>query len=158
MLKRVRIRGYKSLVDVEAKLEPLSVLLGPNAAGKSNFLDALQLLSRLGASKTLKEAFGPPHRGKPLESFSFGPNGVRGSMDQDRLVFSIEADLHLSDSVVEAVDRQIQEMRRPSGAARSDGPGKARHEFASAISAIVWRSKCCPDRASCAWPTSTSPP
>jgi AAA15 family ATPase/GTPase len=41
MLKRVKIQGYKSLVDVEVKLQPLSVLFGPNAAGKSNFLDAL---------------------------------------------------------------------------------------------------------------------
>lgn len=124
MLKRIRIRGYKSLVDVEVKLEPLSVLFGPNAAGKSNFLDALQLLSKLGASKTLKEAFDPPYRGKPLESFNFGKKGVRGLMKQDRLVFSIEADLHLSDSVVEAVNRQIRETRRSNGEARSDESGK----------------------------------
>lgn len=45
MLKRVKIQGYKSLVDVEVHLRPLSVLSGPNASGKSNFLDALQFLS-----------------------------------------------------------------------------------------------------------------
>jgi len=44
MLKRVKIQGYKSLVDIEVHLQPLSVLIGPNASGKSNFLDALQLL------------------------------------------------------------------------------------------------------------------
>jgi len=38
MLKRIHIKGYKSLVDVEVKLPPLAVLFGPNAAGKSNFL------------------------------------------------------------------------------------------------------------------------
>ena len=64
MLKRVHIKGYKSLADVEVRLEPLTVLFGPNAAGKSNFLDALQLLSRIGASRTLREAFDAPHRGK----------------------------------------------------------------------------------------------
>ena len=47
MLKRVHIAGYKSLYDVEVKLTPLALLFGPNAAGKSNFLDALQLLSGL---------------------------------------------------------------------------------------------------------------
>ena len=61
MLKRVHVKGYKSLADVEVRLEPLTVLFGPNAAGKSNFLDALQLLSRLGASRTLKDAFDPPY-------------------------------------------------------------------------------------------------
>ena len=42
MLKRVKIQCYKSLTDVEVQLQPLSVLFGPNASGKSNFLDALQ--------------------------------------------------------------------------------------------------------------------
>ncbi len=58
MLKRIRIQGYKSLPDVAVKLSPLTLLFGPNAAGKSNFLDALQLLSKLATSRTLKEAFG----------------------------------------------------------------------------------------------------
>ncbi len=31
----VHIKGYKSLADVEVTLEPLTVLFGPNAAGKS---------------------------------------------------------------------------------------------------------------------------
>jgi predicted ATPase len=130
MLKRIHIKGYKSLVDVDVCLNQLSVLFGPNAAGKSNFLDALQLLSKLGASKTLKEAFDPPYRGKPLESFNFGQKGLRGLVEQDRLSFSIEADLHLSDAVVEAVNREIREMRRSSGEARSEeiskGPAQVR--------------------------------
>ena len=57
MLSRIRIRNYKSLVDVEISLDSLVVLFGPNGAGKSNFLDALQLLSRLAVSRTLKDAF-----------------------------------------------------------------------------------------------------
>ncbi len=128
MLKRIHIKGYKSLQDVEVKLSPLTLLFGPNAAGKSNFLDALQLLSKMATSRTLNEAFDPPYRGKPLESFTLGEGGLRGLMEQERLAFSIEADLHLSDAVVEAVNRQIQEMRRPSGDGRqeSGGSGSAR--------------------------------
>ena len=61
MLKRVHVKGYKSLADVEVTLETLTVLFGPNAAGKSNFLDALQLLTRLGTSRTLKDAFDPSY-------------------------------------------------------------------------------------------------
>ena len=115
MLKRVHIRGYKSLEDVEVRLSQLVVLFGPNAAGKSNFLDALQLLSKLGTSRTLKEAFDPPYRGKPLESFTIGDTGIKGLLEQESLSFSIEADLSLSDAVINAVNRQIREMRRPSG-------------------------------------------
>ena len=120
MLKRIRIKGYKSLSDLEVRLSPLTLLFGPNAAGKSNFLDALQLLSKLATSRTLKDAFEPPYRGKPLESFTIGEQGLRGLVEKDRLVFSIEADLSLSDAVVEIVNRQIREMRRPSGDSRSE--------------------------------------
>ena len=115
MLQRVHIKGYKSLADVEVRLEPLTLLFGPNAAGKSNFLDALQLLSGLATGRTLNDAFAPPYRGKPLESFTVGESGISGLVGKERLAFSIEADLHLSDWVVDSVNRHIQEMRRPSG-------------------------------------------
>ena len=120
MLKRVHIKGYKSLVDVELRLEPLTVLIGANASGKSNFLDALQLLAGLATSRTLKQAFDPPYRGKPLESFNIGRDGIKGLLDQDRLTFSIEADLRISNAVVGAVDRQLREMRRRPQESRSE--------------------------------------
>ena len=113
MLSRLHVKGYKSLRDVEVELKPLTVLFGPNAAGKSNLLDAVQLLARLATGRTLKEAFEPPYRGKPLESFSMGKDGIRGLLEQERLAFSIEADLHISDAVAKAVNREILEMRRP---------------------------------------------
>src|SRR6516225_6083793 len=124
MLKRIKITGYKSLVDVEVALQPLTVLFGPNAAGKSNFLDALQLLSRMGTCRTLKEAFEPPYRGKPLESFTFGPDGIQGLLKQEQTSFTMEADVELSPSVVQAVNRQIGELRRstvPDGSKASPG-------------------------------------
>ncbi len=123
MLKRIHIKGYKSLSDVNVELTPLTLLFGPNAAGKSNFLDALQLLSKLATSRTLKEAFDPPYRGKPLESFAMGEKGIKGLVEQERLVFSIEADLVLSEAVVATVNRQIREMRRPSGEGRPEETG-----------------------------------
>ncbi|MBI5141728.1 MAG: AAA family ATPase [Nitrospirae bacterium] len=112
MLKKIKIQGYKSLIDVDVTLQPLSVLFGPNAAGKSNFLDALQLLSRIAVSRTLKEAFEPPYRGKPLESFTFGKGGLKGLLNQDSISFTLEVDVELSDSVINSVNRQIREMRK----------------------------------------------
>lgn len=114
MLTRIRIQGYKSLKNVEVRLSDLSLLVGPNAAGKSNFLDCLQLLSKLATSRTIKEAFEPPYRGKPLESFTFGEQGIKGSLEKERLSFSIEVDVRLSNAAVDAVNKQIKEMRRSS--------------------------------------------
>ena len=38
------IRGYKSIAFCDVTLEPLTILVGRNGAGKSNFLDALAFL------------------------------------------------------------------------------------------------------------------
>jgi predicted ATPase len=46
-LRRVRIRGYKSIAFCDVQLAPLTVLVGRNASGKSNFLDALAFLRDL---------------------------------------------------------------------------------------------------------------
>jgi recombinational DNA repair ATPase RecF len=43
-LRRVRIRGYKSIAFCDVALQPLTILVGRNASGKSNFLDALAFL------------------------------------------------------------------------------------------------------------------
>ena len=43
-LRRVRIRGYKSIAFCDVALEPLTIFVGRNASGKSNFLDALAFL------------------------------------------------------------------------------------------------------------------
>lgn len=112
MIKRVKIERYKSLHQMELELRPLTVLMGPNAAGKSNFLDALQLLSRIANVQTLKDAFEPPYRGNPLESFSFGAGGMRELLKRDHASFAIEVDVELSENVVESVNHQIREMRR----------------------------------------------
>ncbi len=112
MIRRIRIQNYKSLRDVNLAVQPLSLLFGPNAAGKSNFIDALQLLSRLAGSRSLKEAFEPPYRGKPLESFSFGDTGLEGLMERESVSFVIEVDLELSPVVIAGVNKEILETKR----------------------------------------------
>ena len=46
-LRRVVIEGYKSIAHCDVTLEPLTVFVGRNASGKSNFLDALGFLQDL---------------------------------------------------------------------------------------------------------------
>lgn len=47
MIETLRVQNYKSLKDIEIPLRPLTVLVGPNAAGKSNILDCLRFLSEM---------------------------------------------------------------------------------------------------------------
>ena len=46
-LKSIHIENYLSLRDVTLPFKPLTVLVGPNASGKSNVLGALRLLNRM---------------------------------------------------------------------------------------------------------------
>ena len=45
LIERVRLRNYKSIAACDIELGPLTFLVGQNGAGKSNFLDALRLVS-----------------------------------------------------------------------------------------------------------------
>ena len=46
-LEKVHIKNFRSLRDVELSLKPLTVLVGPNASGKSNILGALNLFNKM---------------------------------------------------------------------------------------------------------------
>lgn len=93
MLNQVVARGFKSLASVGVTLPNLAVLFGPNTAGKSNFLDAIQALSRIGTSRTLSDALSEPIRGHAIESFAFPENGLPGLLGQEQAEFSLEATL-----------------------------------------------------------------
>ncbi len=55
MLTRLKVSGFKNLVDVDVRFGPLTCIAGPNAAGKSNLFDAIRFLSSL-ADHPLMEA------------------------------------------------------------------------------------------------------
>jgi len=55
MLTRLRISGFKNLVDVDVRFGPFTCVAGPNGVGKSNLFDAIRFLSAL-ADRSLLEA------------------------------------------------------------------------------------------------------
>ena len=110
MIRRVFIKGYKSLRDVDLELQPLTVLVGPNASGKSNLLDALGLLSRIVTGGPIKSAF-DEHRGQPLEAFFIPPGGLEESLRRESLQLTLGVDVGLSQSAVDAVEKLVTEMR-----------------------------------------------
>ncbi len=61
MITHVSIRNYKSLANVDVDLGPLTVLVGQNGTGKSNFVDALRFVSdsiRLNLVESIKKRNG----------------------------------------------------------------------------------------------------
>jgi predicted ATPase len=55
MLRQLRLTGFKSFVDETIPLAPLTILVGANAAGKSNVLDALLFLQGAALDLTLTD-------------------------------------------------------------------------------------------------------
>jgi len=119
MIRRLKVRGYKSLADCEIDLASMSVVLGPNGSGKSNLLDLIALLSRLASRETLRDAF-EGHRGRPLEAFhwpqGFGPRGYQAILRQERVSFWVQCDLELHPRIVSDVNRTLEEREQAVGA------------------------------------------
>ncbi len=55
MLTRLKVSGFKNLVNVDIRFGPFTCIAGANGAGKSNLFDAIRFLSAL-ATKPLNEA------------------------------------------------------------------------------------------------------
>lgn len=102
MITRLEVDGFKSLRDFAVDLEPLTIFIGPNSAGKSNVLEALALLARL-ATQPIAEAF-KAGRGRPSDQFT-----RTGSETAQAMRFAVE---HL-------VSGEYEPGHRPGPAAQS---------------------------------------
>jgi predicted ATPase len=77
MLKRIAIKGYKSIRDISLELRPLNVLIGANGAGKSNLLSFFGLLKSV-ADEKFQDHVG---RGGGANSILYG--GVQRTQEID---------------------------------------------------------------------------
>ena len=94
MLRKLRVRGFKSLADINVTVPRLAVLFGPNSAGKSNLLEAIQALSGIGTRSSLAKALkGDSIRGHPFEAFALPHGGIPELASTQTARFSIKADL-----------------------------------------------------------------
>ena len=58
-IDRVRIKGFRSLADIEiTELPDVTVMIGANGSGKSNFIRFFEMLSWMSRSRKLGEFVG----------------------------------------------------------------------------------------------------
>ncbi|MEY2926974.1 MAG: hypothetical protein RL367_1451 [Pseudomonadota bacterium] len=83
MITKLRLKNFKGFADSTLDLGPFTVVVGANAAGKSNIRDALRFLHGVGRGYTLAEIIGgkygaggqtewSPIRGSGTELIRFG--------------------------------------------------------------------------------------
>ena len=90
MITRIEIDGFKSFMDFELDVPPFLVVMGGNASGKSNLVDALTVLKgdgHRGRDPFDEGAVGD--RGIPAELFHQFDDGTRAS----RLRIAVECDV-----------------------------------------------------------------
>ncbi len=124
-LRRVRIRNYKSIKFCDVELEPLTVLVGRNGSGKSNFVDALGFLRDVewwGLNEAVQYHGGTDallFRGTNQMSLGFELKcslGPLGNADQSYLVYGqvftsdAHGQLHRTHEKVSILDRMGREV------------------------------------------------
>jgi predicted ATPase len=123
MLKRIRLKDFKSFVDEEVEVAPLTLLVGANASGKSNFLDAIRFLQGLSYFLKLSEVLNGETRAHP----DAWP-GLRGRAEESARLgteaFTVDTTWLTSECLMQRTD-QIE----------------IRHFIASLVSPIVEISK-----------------
>ena len=128
LLEKVHIKNFLSLHDVELPLKPLTVLVGPNASGKSNIIKALRLLKQmmideeLPSVKTIKESLWAGE----ANSIAFGlQTALRESRIEYDLVIEAKEDNLAAAETLSVDDVQLISTRKGERWVRDEDHQKA---------------------------------
>lgn len=122
MIKELHLTNWKSFADSKLYIDPLTIIIGTNASGKSNILDALILLQKLAQGTQITTAF----TGNTKEK-----NGVRGGVnwmirigetscklavtvksdEEDLIEYFYEIELGLLENRVELISESLQRVK-----------------------------------------------
>jgi hypothetical protein len=116
MLTALRLQNFKSFKDQRVEFGPVTLLVGANASGKSNLLDALRFLKGAALGMPLEDVLEDPQRSRQRERMWPGIRGgakevgFRGStrftltsewmIEGGRFEYSIECDVSATPRVV----------------------------------------------------------
>lgn len=129
MLTRLRVSGFKNLVDVDVRFGPFTCIAGANAVGKSNLFDAVRFLSLLAERPLVDAALAVRDEGGRLGDIE-GIFHRAGDHCADTLSFEAEMIIPASgvddlgqpaQASITFVRYSVEIARRQGEAAESDG-------------------------------------
>lgn len=88
MLTRLKVSGFKNLVEVDVRFGPFTCIAGANGVGKSNLFDAIRFLSALADDRPLIEAAKSVREGRTADVHSLFHRV--GDHYDDRMLFEAE--------------------------------------------------------------------
>ncbi len=90
MLRRVTLKGFKSIKEMDLELRAMNILIGANGAGKSNLVSFFKMLNEMMAGR-LQQFIGTSGRAQSL--LHFGPKVT--SQIEGRLEFEVNDGLNI---------------------------------------------------------------
>lgn len=131
MLTRIEIDGFKTFENFQLDLRPFTAIVGPNASGKSNLFDAMQLLAALTDHDIHSAMQGL--RGEPEEFFRQTGAGAHNS-----IVMAVEVflDSKGTDDFGRSYEVPSQRLRYELTLGINDGPPRGvfvRNEYCRAM-------------------------
>lgn len=84
MIRKIRIRNFKSIKETELDIPSFAVLVGNNASGKTNFLKAIALISLLARGDKIDEALS--ELGLATNDLLFDKNNPKIEFEVDLLI------------------------------------------------------------------------
>lgn len=99
MLKKIILENWKSFRYAEIPIDPLTVLIGTNASGKSNLIDALEFLKRIAKGEEIQAVLAGIRGGvewaacKPETQFTLKVL-LQGEDDNTDYLYSITVETH----------------------------------------------------------------
>jgi len=142
---KLSVKNFKSIKDVELKLTPITVLIGPPAAGKSNLLDAIVLLGYLDRFMFLEEyGNNASYMENPLEitraSEVLDYFRYFNSMERISLTLEVEKAVRNLEAYFEAgsLKLELNNVKIPwNFGLRSDSMGEVRNAVAQAVKELL---------------------
>ena len=104
-LRRIKVKGFKSIKELDLSMGNINILIGANGSGKTNFISLFTFLSHLSAGKLRNYVeteggaerffhFGTKHTSRMTFDLKVGKNGYHvkfsPNLDDDSLVFDEE--------------------------------------------------------------------
>lgn len=104
-LKRIQVKGFKSIAQLDLQMKNINILIGANGAGKTNLISLFTFLSHLSQGKLRNYVateggaerffhFGTKHTSQMMFDLEVGFNGYHvefsPNLDDDSLVFNSE--------------------------------------------------------------------
>ena len=105
MLTRLKVSGFKNLIDVDVPFGPFTCVAGANGTGKSNLFDAIRFLSAL-ADQTLVDAAQSVRSEEGRTSDA--RNLFHRTGDTDATEMSLEAEMIISEAGVDDLGQQAK--------------------------------------------------